>query len=55
MTEDAILRLDHEDRYQEGGTHGRGTKFWGDREAGRRNRHAKGVGLSKTLKSLLSD
>lgn len=55
MTEDKVLRLDFENRYREEGEHGRGTKFWGDREAGRRIHHAKGVGLSKALKTLLGD
>ncbi|RDI19252.1 hypothetical protein [Lentzea flaviverrucosa] len=53
MTEDKVVRLDFADRSMEQGTHGRGTKIWGDREPGRRIHHAKGVGLSKALKSLL--
>ncbi|GLY53117.1 hypothetical protein [Lentzea sp. NBRC 102530] len=55
MTEDKILRLDFDDRYREEREHGRGTKFWGNREPGRRVHHAKGVGLSKALKTLLGD
>lgn len=53
MTEADILRLDHLDRqYDNGGDRG-ATKIWGDREPGKRIRHAKGVGLSLALKALM--
>lgn len=49
-----LRTFDYEKRYSEHGTHGRGTKTWGDREPGRRLLvHAKGIGLSKALKKLL--
>ncbi|MBM7494499.1 hypothetical protein JOD64_005721 [Micromonospora luteifusca] len=52
---DSQLRsFDFEKTYAEHGTHGRGTKTWGDREPGRRLLvHARGVGLSLALKRLL--
>lgn len=54
MTEAKILRLDFADRNTQQGEHGHGTTFWGDREAGHRIHHAKGVGLSKALKALVA-
>ena len=46
--------MDFENRHSEHGTHGKGTKTWGDREPGRRLlTHAKGVGLTQALKRLL--
>lgn len=53
MTEEDILRLDFADRRYEQGSHGRGAKYWGNREAGPRVRHAEGAGLSVALKALL--
>ncbi|MFG1869263.1 hypothetical protein [Micromonospora arborensis] len=49
-----LKSFDFEKTYAEHGTHGRGTKTWGDREPGRRLLvHARGVGLSLALKRLL--
>ncbi|MCV7303512.1 hypothetical protein H7J93_28235 [Mycobacterium barrassiae] len=49
-----IKAFDFEKRYSECGTHGHGTKTWGDREPGRRLLvHVKGVGLSRALKRLV--
>jgi hypothetical protein len=53
MTEADILRLDYEDRSQDNSGRGGSTTYWGNREPGKRNRHAKGVGLSVALKALL--
>ncbi|WP_328617234.1 hypothetical protein OHS18_13410 [Amycolatopsis sp. NBC_00355] len=49
-----VEAMDFEKRHSEYGTHGRGTKNWGDREPGKQLlSHAKGVGLTKALKRLL--
>jgi len=49
-----VEAMDFEKCHSEYGTHGKGTKTWGDREPGTRLlSHAKGVGLTKALKSLL--
>lgn len=49
-----LRSFDFEKRYAEHGSHGVGTKWWGDREPGRRLLvHSKGVGLSLALKRLL--
>ncbi|MEU7524682.1 hypothetical protein AB0A74_03010 [Saccharothrix sp. NPDC042600] len=53
MTEADILRLDHLDRQYDNSDSRSGTKIWGNREPGKRIRHAKGVGLSMALKELL--
>lgn len=53
MAEKDILRLDFADKRYDHSLSGNGTKFWGNREPGRRIRHAKGVGLSVALKGLL--
>ncbi|WP_071288558.1 hypothetical protein [Mycolicibacterium llatzerense] len=57
LNSDFDLRIfDYASHYHEHGTHGRGTKTWGDREPGRKLLvHAKGIGLSKTLKRLLPE
>lgn len=57
LSSDWDLRVfDYEQHYAEHGTHGRGTKTWGDREPGRRLLvHAKGIGLSLALKKLLPE
>jgi hypothetical protein len=54
MAEADVLRLDFADRSTESGSHGRGTKTWGNRAQGRRIRHTKGLGLSVALKFLLT-
>lgn len=53
MNEADILRLDHLDRQHDNSGSRDSTKFWGNREPGKRIRHAKGVGLSTALKALL--
>jgi hypothetical protein len=54
LSADDVEAMDFEKRHSEYGTHGRGTKTWGDREPGKGLlSHAKGVGLTKALKRLL--
>ncbi|MGW4215378.1 hypothetical protein ACWEIJ_45920 [Lentzea sp. NPDC004789] len=49
-----VEAMDFEKRYCEYGTHGKGTKTWGDRDPGKRLlTQAKGIGLSKALNRLL--
>jgi hypothetical protein len=54
LSDSDVVTMDFEKRHAEYGTHGRGTKTWGDRDPGKRLlSHTKGVGLTKALKRLL--